>query len=108
MALQINKQLTSKGGLTIPSGAVVHFDTLFPQGGTEMHCNLFIYKDAAAFIAAEDPIYPKELDGHFGIVKSLSPSDYNSLTPSQVHIWLKSTLDALPSLISSPSVISIV
>ena len=97
MALQINVSLTAKGGLTIPTGSIVKFVTIFPENGTEMHCNLKVYKDASTVATRED-IYPKELSGKMGIVKQLSEGDYTSLTPVMVHTWLKAELEAIAEI----------
>lgn len=97
MALQVRIALTSKGGLAIPEDSIIKFDTIFPQSGLEMHCNLHFYKNLSEAESGNE-IFPIEFNGFYGIVKQLSEQDYESLTPLQVHIWLKETLETIPSI----------
>lgn len=98
MALTINSVLTSKDGGSIDSGAYVRFMTIFPESGTEVHFNLFVYRNVQAAQEGKARIYPIELESKFGIVKQLTEQEYAELTPITIHDMIKEELELIPEI----------
>lgn len=97
MALQINVSMTSKDGGTIATGAIVKFQTIFPESGTECHYNMKVYRNAQAITDKKDTVSPVEIP-NLGYVKSISADEYTTLTPAVVHANLKAHLESLAGI----------
>lgn len=98
MALTIDVALNSKDGGIISAGALVKFITIFPENGTEVHFNLKVYRDQAAADSGKSPIFPIELEGKYGIVKTLDALEYAALTPVTIHQMIKDELESIPEI----------
>lgn len=94
MALQIDTTLTSKDGASVPSGAIVKFQTIFPYEGTQVHYNMKFYRSQGDYDAGAASFLPEEVS-KMGHVKSLSQAEYDALTPTKVHNHLHDHLESI-------------
>ena len=94
MSLKINQTITTKDGFTVPSGTIVRFNTIFPQGDYQAHMNMFFYKDQATIDNNGANYYPSELNS-LGYVKDYTLNEFTGLTPTLVHVALKDYLETI-------------
>lgn len=95
MALQINTTLTTRQGFTVESGAYVW---VHEERGADkqykVNIRLLFFKDKAAFEQGKGRFYPEQLpDTLLNLSQTFTPANYASLTPMQVHNFLKSQLE---------------
>lgn len=76
MAIKINSILTTKSGLTIPSGSVVSFDVTFPALEKAAHFTLNVYLSEADLNNGKKPIRDR--------IEQFNNSHYASLLKSEL------------------------
>jgi len=91
MSLRINQEIETKDGFVVPSGTIVTFNTIFPQGVYEAHMNMFFYKNQDVINAGGLNYYPSEIN-NLNYTKSYNFSEFTGLTPMQINIDLKEYL----------------
>lgn len=94
MALRINQTIETRDGFSVPSGTIVRFQTIFPETGTELHCNMKFYKDESTINNGGKNYFPSNLN-NLGYVKELTESEYTGLTTVNVHVYLKDYLETI-------------
>jgi len=94
----INKATTDTSGNTIPSGAIIGFDTNFKFGTLRVSYPLLVYRSQADYDAGKNLVYLTELQGIGNIAtKQMSQAEYDALNTETgvlltVAGWLKTAL----------------
>lgn len=94
MSLKINQQIQTRDGFTVPSGTIVRFNTIFPKGTYDAHMNMFFYKDQTTIDNGGSNYYPANLN-NLGYVKTYPLNQFTGLTPTQIHLDLRSYLETI-------------
>jgi len=94
MSLRINQEIQTRDGFTVPSGTIVRFNTIFPSGVYEAHMNMFFYKDQQTIDNGGFNYYPSNLE-NLGYVKSYTMNEFTGLTPTIIHVDLRSYLETI-------------
>lgn len=94
MSLVINQTIDTKDGFTVPSGTIVRFSTTFPDGVYEAHMNMKFYKDQETIDNGLNNYFPLLLES-MGYTKTYTENEFTGLTPTQIHIDLKSYLETI-------------
>lgn len=94
MALQINRTLTTKTGLTVPTGSYVWLiETRGIKRKYMVEVRVQFYISKTAFEAGVSPYNPVEVPDIMGsFSQEMEASAYASLTPMQVHEFVKAQL----------------
>ena len=91
MSLKINQTLTTMDGFSVPSGTIVRFNSIFPEGTYDVHYNMNFYRSQDGVDSGEQPYRPSGLTS-LGYVKSHTFENFTGLTVTQVHQDLKDYL----------------
>jgi len=92
MALQINKNLTSKDGASVPSGSHVKMELYFPMTEDSYSVSMKVWRNEGAYIGGLTSYRPIEIP-QLNFTKELTPEEMSGLTPTQVHIDTKAYLE---------------
>lgn len=100
MALQVNIALSTQNGFDVPSGAYVWLLETRGQNrdGFAYHVkvDVIFFKDKASFDAGKKRFFPEEVPQNmYSFQQSFTPSAYASLTPLQVHNFVKAQLESV-------------
>lgn len=94
MPLKINQEIKTKDGFSVPSGSIVRFRTIFPEGTYEVHYNMNFYINQETIDAGDSSYRPSELTT-LGYVKDHEYESFTGLTITQVHQDLKEHLSSI-------------
>jgi hypothetical protein len=94
MPLKINENIDTTEGLTVPSGSIVTFDTIFPSGKNEAHFNMKFFTSQSALDDGKSNYFP-ELIPNMGYVKYYESNEFTGLTVTQVYTDLRDHLETI-------------
>jgi hypothetical protein len=94
MSLRINQTIETRDGFIVPSGTIVQFTSIFPKNTYEAHMNMFFYKNQNTIDDGGSNYYPANLT-NLGYVKNYPINEFTGLTPTQIHVDLKSYLETV-------------
>jgi len=92
MALQINKNLTSKDGASVPSGSYVKMEVYFPMEEDSVSVSMKVWRNQGAYIGGLAPYRPIDIPS-LNYTKELTPEEMSGMTPTQIHIDTKAYLE---------------
>ena len=92
MALQINTQLTSKDGASVPSGSYVKLEVYFPMEEDAYNASMKVWRNEGAYIGGLTSYRPIQIP-KLNFQKQLTPAEMSGITPTQVHLDAKAYLE---------------
>lgn len=97
MAIKVNTTAISKEGLIIPSGYLIGFDVIFPDGKSEIHFNPKVYISEQARTDGKSKVFP-EFISKLSYVYSPTVDEFSSLNPVSVNTFYKDYLESLEEI----------
>lgn len=94
MAIKVNNIAESKDGLTIPTGYLVGFDMLIPDGSKELHYTPKVYVSEQARTDGKSKVYPDFIE-LLSYVYKPTEEEFASLNPLSVNEFYQTYLESL-------------
>lgn len=92
MALQINKNLTTKDGGSVPSGSYVKMEVNFPMEEDSYSVLMRIWRNKGAYLGGLQSFKPIEIPNLF-FEKVLTTEQISGMTPTDIYIDAKEYLE---------------
>jgi hypothetical protein len=94
MAIKVNNTATSRDGLIIPSGYLVGFDFIIPDGSKKLHYSPKVYVSEAARTEGKAQVYP-DFISKLSLVYEPTVEEFSSLNPVAVNGFYNDYLKTL-------------
>lgn len=94
MAIKVNNTATTKEGLTIPTGYLIGFDMLIPDGSKQLHYTPKVYISEQARTDGKAKVFP-EFISKLSYVYSPTIEEFSNLNPVSVNTFYQTYLESL-------------
>jgi hypothetical protein len=104
MAIKVNNTAESKDGLVIPSGYLVGFNMMIPDGTKELHYSPKVYVSEQARIDGKSQVYPVFIQ-ELAYVYKPTDAEFANLNPLAVNTFYKTYLEGIAEVGTDTEVI---
>lgn len=94
MAIKVNNTAESKEGLTIPTGYLIGFNMMIPDGTKELHYSPKVYVSEQARTEGKSEVYPVFIQS-LAFVYKPTDEEFASLNPLSVNQFYQTYLESL-------------